>query len=593
MVSFNLLHVCLLVPALFGMSELFNLSSIIHAAEVPSTADAEGQTEDHFSESNLPKKLSIPTTIHANLLEPIHANSSESMNLLEDDVGYPRSKPNTIPTQSNVENLPETTSLSSIEDTSSGSPQSVQEQSELADDWDGLRSLSSDLENSTTENSTTPPLTQLEDLTSAVSTQAADLFPLEPGAGAIERNASIDSAAPEIAQDTSGESPQARPPSIWERSTLTGDWGGLRSQLADNGVTFDFYFSQFLQGAAVSSGPQEFNYGGRFDALINLGLWEGGSFNTHLELRYGDIPRLPLAQGVLWPVNTGTALPLGDSGNLVASSLYLSQRLGDVSLLIGKIDVIDLLSRDLFFGGWGAQQFMNVSFVAPPSGVLPPTIFGAITNISLNPVTLTFMVYDPNDQTNNYWPEDLFADGVVFSTGATYVTAIDDRPTTFSLTGTYSTKEGPDLNDLLLPPDVESGTRQGSYAVTFQFSHLLEQLPDNPREGWGIFFRGTIADGNPNPIQGSFITGIGGRGLFANRPHDRFGLGVFYWDFSDDLQDAVAPIINFGNEYGLEAYYSYAITPWFHLTGDVQYIHPANQDADNALFLGLRAGIRF
>jgi porin len=399
---------------------------------------------------------------------------------------------------------------------------------------------------------------------------------------------------PEIAQDNSGEPPQ----SVWERPELTGDWGGLRSQLAEGGVTFDLDFTQYLQGAVISSGSREFNYGGRFDALINfdterLGLWEGGSFNTHLELRYGDIPHLPFDQGVLWPVNTGTALPLGDSGNLVASSLYLSQRLGDVSLLIGKINVLDLLSRDLFFGGWGTQRFMNLSFVAPPSGVLPPAIFGAITNVRLDPVTLTFMVYDPNDQTNNYWPDNLFEDGVTFSAGATYATTLSDRPTTFNLTGTYSTQEGQDLNDILLPPDIEGGTRPGSYAIAFQFTHLLHQLPDNPREGWGIYFRGLIADGNPNPIQGAVVAGIGGRGLFADRPQDRFGLGAFYWNFSNDLQSTVDPIIDFGNEYGLEAYYSYAMTPWLSMTGNVQYINPANQDFNDALFLGLRVGIRF
>jgi porin len=149
------------------------------------------------------------------------------------------------------------------------------------------------------------------------------------------------------------------------------------------------------------------------------------------------------------------------------------------------------------------------------------------------------------------------------------------------------------LNDILLPPDVTGGTRQGSYAITFLFTHLLHQLPDNPREGWGVYFRGLIADGNPNPIQAAIVAGIGGRGLFANRPQDRFGLGVFYWNFSNALQSAVNPVINFGNEYGLEAYYSYAITPWLHLTGDVQYINPANQDFSDALFLGLRVGIRF
>lgn len=439
-------------------------------------------------------------------------------------------------------------------------------------------------------------LTPLEDTTLAISHQAADLHPTESSIemGSLAGNFSMPSTALEISQDRSGEPS----PRVGERSELTGNWGGLRSQLTDGGVTFDLYFTQYLQGAVISSSSREFDYGGRFDALINfdterLGLWEGGNFNTHLELRYGDIPQLPFAQGVFWPVNTGTALPLGGPGNLVASSLYLSQQLGDISLLIGKINVLDLLARDRFVGGWGTQRFMNLSFVAPPSGVLPPTIFGAITNIRIDPVTLTFMVYDPNDQTNNYWPNNLFADGVTFSAGATYATTISNRPTTFNLTGTYSTQEGADLNDILLPPDVVGGTRPGSYAIVFQGTHLLHQLPDNPREGWGVYFRGLIADGNPNPIQGSVVAGIGGRGLFTNRPQDRFGLGVFYWDFSDELQSSVNPIIDFDNEYGLEAYYSYAITPWFHLTGNVQYINPANQNFSDALFLGLRAGLRF
>lgn len=51
----------------------------------------------------------------------------------------------------------------------------------------------------------------------------------------------------------------------------------------------------------------------------------------------------------------------------------------------------------------------------------------------------------------------------------------------------------------------------------------------------------------------------------------------------------IAPAV--GDEQGVEVYYSYAVTPWFHFTGDLQYINPPREE--NALIAGLRANIRF
>jgi porin len=145
----------------------------------------------------------------------------------------------------------------------------------------------------------------------------------------------------------------------------------------------------------------------------------------------------------------------------------------------------------------------------------------------------------------------------------------------------------------LLPPDLQvDSTRTGSYSIAFQFSHLLRQNPKNPREGWGVFFKAALADGNPNPIQGSIVLGLGGKGLISGREQDSFGLGFYYYNFSNDLQRAVTPLVNFGDEYGMELFYSYAVTPWFHLTGDLQLVRPANYDSDVALVLGLRARLR-
>jgi len=49
---------------------------------------------------------------------------------------------------------------------------------------------------------------------------------------------------------------------FWSRSYLTGDWGGLRSKLADRGIQFEFNVTQIFQG--VASGGT--NRTGRYSA---------------------------------------------------------------------------------------------------------------------------------------------------------------------------------------------------------------------------------------------------------------------------------------------------------------------------------------
>ena len=48
------------------------------------------------------------------------------------------------------------------------------------------------------------------------------------------------------AQDSSTKNPYSE--DFWSRSTLTGDWGGLRTELAAKGVTLDMSITQVGQG---------------------------------------------------------------------------------------------------------------------------------------------------------------------------------------------------------------------------------------------------------------------------------------------------------------------------------------------------------
>lgn len=87
----------------------------------------------------------------------------------------------------------------------------------------------------------------------------------------------------------------------------------------------------------------------------------------------------------------------------------------------------------------------------------------------------------------------------------------------------------------------------------------------------GFYFKLATADGNPNYVKSSVVAGIGGKALFFGRPQDSFGLGTFYYNLSDELQNS---LINteFRDEAGVEVYYNYALKPWLFFGPDIQFL---------------------
>ena len=119
----------------------------------------------------------------------------------------------------------------------------------------------------------------------------------------------------------------------------------------------------------------------------------------------------------------------------------------------------------------------------------------------------------------------------------------------------------------------------------------------------GVFGRLGVSDGNPNFMQffGSF--GVGGKGMFASRPYDKFGLGFYYININNPSLQGPLQTRNFlRNEYGFEAFYDVAITPWLSLTPDLQIIRGAQKETVNiaqknsigtSTVLGLRLEAKF
>ncbi len=113
------------------------------------------------------------------------------------------------------------------------------------------------------------------------------------------------------------------------------------------------------------------------------------------------------------------------------------------------------------------------------------------------------------------------------------------------------------------------------------------------RTGLGIFPELSKADTNPNVHDYSYQVGLGGKGLFAPRPDDRFGLGYYRFAFSRVLRDAHRPPLPNSPEGGIEAFYNYQIVPGLNATVDLQWVDPARNDRRSSVFAGLRIVMRF
>jgi hypothetical protein len=108
-----------------------------------------------------------------------------------------------------------------------------------------------------------------------------------------------------------------------------------------------------------------------------------------------------------------------------------------------------------------------------------------------------------------------------------------------------------------------------------------------------ICFRGNDAEAgqllcNPSFSRWNWFVSVEGFGLIHGREQDRMGVACFYNGLSNDLRELVTPAVQLEEVQGVELYYNAAITPWFHLTGDVQIVDNENEVDDTAIILGLR-----
>ncbi|MFO0798451.1 MAG: carbohydrate porin [Gemmataceae bacterium] len=395
------------------------------------------------------------------------------------------------------------------------------------------------------------------------------------------------------------------------RLRATGDWWGHRSALADRGLTFDLFATQFYQGVASGGREQQFEFGGKLDYLFNLdtgklGWWQGGLLNLHAETRYGR--SVNALDGLIAPSNIPLSFPEPEGSISSITGLKLTQALSEeVVVFAGKINTLDeygfRYAPGLGTNRPGLEGFMNTSLVFNPIvGRTVPYSAAGVGGAVLKDGEPLFAVtvFDPEERSTKGL-EDLFVRGVTVVTDLTFDVEPLGRPGRYNFGGTYSNARYRSFDPAaylqiplrLVRDDDASPKETGSWSVYANFFQSVWVDAADEKRHWGVFGQFGVADGNPNPMRFVANGGVGGRSPIPGRTYDTFGVGYFYLGLSDNFKALAAPVLPQRDEYGVEVFYNLAVTPWARFTTDLQVARPSTVGLDTVVIPGFRFQLLF
>ncbi len=477
-------------------------------------------------------------------------------------------------------------------------------------------------------------------LTSLMTGGAATAQQQPGGAATAQQQSGGSAAAPQQSGGSASAQPSGASDSVtdfWHRDTLTGDWGGDRTWLADHGVTFSM------------------TYTGEFQANTRGGIKQGAVYDSLLLPQVDlDLQKLIGWQGLTARVSAvalaGPGLSEGYIGNLAnvssiegrpAVRLYnawLQQNLaGDaVSIRAGMMNV-----DAEFFVSPTASLFVNSTFGWPailgvdlPGGGPAYPLSAPGVRVKLQP-TPQFAIMtavfsgDPTGHDGSNSPSVMQPDGTVVSfNGGVFAIAEADLalnqakdakgiPITLKMGGWYhsSTRffdQQFDNDGLSLADPASDGVpldHAGNWGLYGIVDTMLYAAPAGDGSGLSAFARVANAPDDENLVSFYTDAGLTYKGLLRQRKDDTVGFAVAYIRISNrarsldldmrEFGDLLTPIRN--QEFVLELSYQAQISPWWTLQPDLQGIlNPgggvANADGHvrpDALLVGLRTTVTF
>ncbi len=386
------------------------------------------------------------------------------------------------------------------------------------------------------------------------------------------------------------------------RQYLTGDWGGLRTDLAESGINFQADVTQFNFRTVSGGLEQDYRYSGHGDYVMNidagkLGLQEGLFVKVRAEHRFGE--SLAGATGAALPSTVLSDLPVADNEELLLTDVLFTQAFSqNFAVFFGKMNTLDG-DVNAFAHGRGKSQFSNLAFVASPMPLrtVPYSTLGAgfVWMENGEPI-FTFTAINPIDTASTIGLNELFAEGVTLVAETRIPTTFFNKPGHQLVGGTWSSRDYVSLNQdpRIIFPVIPIAQSSGSWSLYWNFDQYLVTDPCDPTKGWGVFGRAGVGDDDTNPLAWFLSFGVGGTSPIPGRSDDGFGAGWYYSGLSDEIGPLISAAVGgISDGQGIELFYRAQLTPWFHVSPDFQIIFPGRDIADTAYVLGLRSNISF
>jgi porin len=391
---------------------------------------------------------------------------------------------------------------------------------------------------------------------------------------------------------------------FWTRKYMLGDWGGARTELANQGINFRLDYTSYTY--VNMSGGRDTENGHDFAGVYDLTLlleFEKMGVAPGLEYFIRSYGHFGGGPGDFDRDKIGglhrTIGAVGPCEPIAVDRWWFRQRLFDnnIEMHLGKLtDIVDKSP----YADSDKTQFSNKALdgnrVIPGTNALGFSlrvwlndftyITGGVVDDARHPRTLSFVTpFQAEDHFKVLWE---------IATLPRFQTNKGILPGSYRAGGWFDPGSRPVYFDNLggrLAPR----TRGDDVGLFLGFDQFVWKENDNPKDkqGFAVFGKYGYAHGDINFIEHYWAVGCQYQGLIPDRDADVLGFGVAQSVISSDYRREIDG--TFDRETAYELYYRMKLTQWLSLISDLQFVNQpgGNQDSRDAFVAGLRLRVNF